>query len=340
MQCRLLFREWIALRTMPRSFRIRPFRSALAAAALAAAPLPAQHAMTPAMQQSVDALARALREKNFDLVAPYVADSYHVDDVTGPFARQALQQFVAAGLRAPTAVQVDSVRAEGENVRVVAEFAFAEGKRSVALVLTPDARFVEVPLFHVRRIPGMTIPGGAAALGGAAIDTALRAELVRMAGMDQQFRGPAPGAIPGAAEMERQQEADRRNLARLEEIIAQRGWPGAGLVAEDGAQAAFLVLQHAPVEAQERYLPQVRQAAAAGQLPTGMAAMLEDRVLMQRGRNQLYGTQLRVDPATRALSLWPVDDEAHVDERRARVGLNPLADYLRGFGIEYHPPKP
>jgi hypothetical protein len=37
---------------------------------------------------------------------------------------------------------------------------------------------------------------------------------------------------------------------------------------------------------------------------------------------------------------FPIEDEAHVDERRAKVGLQPLAEYatmLRGF---FKQPKP
>ena len=33
-------------------------------------------------------------------------------------------------------------------------------------------------------------------------------------------------------------------------------------------------------------------------------------------------------------TLWPIEDEEHVDERRAEVGLEPLAEYLKRFGIE------
>ena len=37
------------------------------------------------------------------------------------------------------------------------------------------------------------------------------------------------------------------------------------------------------------------------------------------------------------LELWPIDDEANVDARRKAAGLEPLADYVRRFGLTYKP---
>jgi len=65
---------------------------------------------------------------------------------------------------------------------------------------------------------------------------------------------------------------------------------------------------------------------------------LEDRILMREGKKQIYGTQLHSGPKTNGkLELYPIDDEEHVDERRAIVGLQPLAEYLKQFGMEHKP---
>jgi hypothetical protein len=40
------------------------------------------------------------------------------------------------------------------------------------------------------------------------------------------------------------------------------------------------------------------------------------------------------------MELYPIDDEENVNARRAEVGLEPLAEYLkRAFGIDYATPK-
>jgi hypothetical protein len=68
--------------------------------------------------------------------------------------------------------------------------------------------------------------------------------------------------------------------------------------------------------------------------------MLEDRVLVRKGKKQIYGTQVHSGPDTGGkMVLDPIQDEAQVDERRASVGLMPLKEYLKHFGMEYHPPR-
>src|SRR6187549_53113 len=44
----------------------------------------------------------------------------------------------------------------------------------------------------------------------------------------------------------RMAEADAQKTMWLDEVILQQGWPTKSLVGEDGAQAAFLIVQHSP----------------------------------------------------------------------------------------------
>ncbi|HEY6696934.1 MAG TPA: DUF6624 domain-containing protein, partial [Acidimicrobiales bacterium] len=67
-------------------------------------------------------------------------------------------------------------------------------------------------------------------------------------------------------------------------------------------------------------------ALEAGQADATEVAYLEDRVAVNRGEPQRYGTQVRCrggrpEPAT------PLADPATVDADRVEVGLEPLADY-------------
>jgi len=124
------------------------------------------------------------------------------------------------------------------------------------------------------------------------------------------------------AEMER---IDRANTQWLSELVAERGWPGKTLVGEDGARAAFLLAQHADAEHQRVFLPLLRSAVAAGEASDTHLAYLEDRVRMRNGEPQLYGTQFIVDDE--GFRAHPIEDPAHVDARRASVGLGPFADY-------------
>ena len=117
---------------------------------------------------------------------------------------------------------------------------------------------------------------------------------------------------------------DRDNTARLREIIGRHGWPGRQLAGDDGAHAAWLLAQHAPPELQEEWLPLLEDAVAQGDASPADLAYLKDRVLAHRGEPQLYGTQyLKRDGV---LELWTVRDPAGLDERRAALGLAPVAE--------------
>ena len=168
----------------------------------------------------------------------------------------------------------------------------------------------------------------------------LRVELERMREADQGIREEAMKIVQahGPASPEYEELATRgramqeRYAARLAEIVEEHGWPGRSLVGEKAAGGAFLVLQHADPATQQKYLPVLREATAAGEAGRTDLPLLEDRVRMESGEKQLYGSQLTRGPDGTP-ELWPIEDEDHVDERRAKVGLEPLADYLTRFGL-------
>lgn len=155
-----------------------------------------------------------------------------------------------------------------------------------------------------------------------------------MAEEDQQVRhladeraGP-DGHIPDdlAREWTR---VDETNTARLAEIVAAHGWPAPSLVGDDGANAAWLLAQHADRDPglQQRFLDLVRAAVAVGEASPVDLAYLTDRAAMHAGQPQAYGTQLCRDPGGR-LTAYRIADPDTVDQRRAALGLCPVADYI------------
>lgn len=168
-------------------------------------------------------------------------------------------------------------------------------------------------------------------------------ELEAMLAKDQEGRAEINEAMkrfaPDSPEVGKlwfeQDRRDKENFARLEAMIEADGWPKRSVVGEKAATAVFLILQHAPHEAQVRYLPLFREAVRTGEASKSQLALLEDRVLLQSGKKQLYGSQL-VDHGD-GLVFHPIEDEANVDRRRAEMGLEPIAEYAKSFGIEYVP---
>ncbi|WP_433259455.1 DUF6624 domain-containing protein (plasmid) [Streptosporangium sp. CA-135522] len=166
--------------------------------------------------------------------------------------------------------------------------------------------------------------------GPTVFDAELRNELLRRMERDQAVRTAVPVGQPLPAEIDKEWDAvEAGNTAFLKEVIARRGWPGADVVGEDAAHAAWMLAQHADAdpEFQRGCLPLLRAAVEAGQAKPSQWAYLIDRVRGAEGRRQVYGTQYWTQAGV--LRLRPIEDPAHLDERRARVGLAPQADYDR-----------
>ncbi|WP_395646657.1 DUF6624 domain-containing protein [Terricaulis sp.] len=119
------------------------------------------------------------------------------------------------------------------------------------------------------------------------------------------------------------------NAALLEDAIAALGWPGRGKVGEDGAASAFLILQHAisRPDLQRRGLALILDAIAEGEANALDAAYLSDRIDTFEDRPQTFGTQFDWDESG-LLSPRPVREPAGLDERRASVGLPPMAETI------------
>jgi hypothetical protein len=158
----------------------------------------------------------------------------------------------------------------------------------------------------------------------------LRRELLAMAALDLQVRADLirRGVIYDGYHPE-MEAIHVRNASRLKEILAEHTWPVPSVVGDDGAEAAWLIVQHAIGDPpfQRQCLPLLRSAAQTGEVPLWQAAMLEDRIRMFEGKPQIYGTQLETDSEGR-VRPYMLEDPEHVEERRSKVGLEPLSERL------------
>lgn len=137
--------------------------------------------------------------------------------------------------------------------------------------------------------------------------------------------------------------ADGRTRAehgeRLWEILDDdECWPGRSLVGADGAEAAWMVAQVAieDVGLQRRCLEMLELAVACGDADPVHLAYLLDRVRMNDGKDQLYGSQF-VLGRDGELEPWPVDDPAAVESRRARLGLPSFAEHAAAMRAQWRP---
>lgn len=131
------------------------------------------------------------------------------------------------------------------------------------------------------------------------------------------------------------EEKDSINLVKVSRILDERGWLGSDVIGQRGNQTLFLVIQHAGLEAQQKYLPLMREAARAGNASPSSLAMLEDRIALKEGRSQVYGTQIGRDGETGDHYILPLEDPDNVDQRRAAVGLGPISEYIARWELTW-----
>jgi len=128
---------------------------------------------------------------------------------------------------------------------------------------------------------------------------------------------------------------DRANLARLKQMIRRHGWPTAADIGEDGMGDLWLLAQHAPQDFIAQALPHLKAAADRGEISRATLALMIDRDLVHRHQPQVYGSQGTIVQGHFVLDA--VQDEAHLDERRAQVGLGPIAEYKALIEKDYQP---
>jgi hypothetical protein len=183
-------------------------------------------------------------------------------------------------------------------------------------------------------------------------DEKLQAELLDRAEQDQKARqqlidllarpdGEDAEALKKEVEAatKKMQEIDTRNTAWMKEVVDKYGWPGKSLVGTDGAQKAWLLVQHADQDRdfQKRCLKLLAGAVKKGEASPDHLAYLTDRVRVADKEKQVYGTQFHeVDGK---MEPYPIVDEANVDKRRTEVGLPSLAEYRKMIEELYKPKK-
>jgi hypothetical protein len=130
----------------------------------------------------------------------------------------------------------------------------------------------------------------------------------------------------------------KAHTARLRAIVSEHGWPGRSLVGEDGADAAWLLLQHVNSRVTTIRSPAgdefcrscvvlLRDAVARGEAHPRHLAAIADSLRLGDDEPPEYASlpdQYELDARGRVTFPHDVDVVA-IDQRRAAIGLPPLA---------------
>lgn len=151
-------------------------------------------------------------------------------------------------------------------------------------------------------------------------DQGIRMELIQL---QQQGKTNTSEFKELISEMKTQ---DSINQKKVIEIL-QNGWPENLNLQQN--QTIFLVIQHADVDTQKKYLPIIESAVKNGKTLASNLALLKDRIALREGGKQIYGSQVWYDAKTGKNYVQPIENPEKVDSLRAEVGLPDMKTYLQ-----------
>lgn len=179
--------------------------------------------------------------------------------------------------------------------------------------------------------------------------SSLKKELLDIYQSDQLYRTEmakvTPTDIKIVALVHKQDSLDAINVKRVAAILDSMRYPKRKDYGDSAGLATFFVIQHSDIKYQQKYLPLFEQAAKNGEIAWKNVVYMIDRVRLEMGQKQLYGTQIQPvkDAVTGYLTdkavIAPIEDEENVNARRAKVGLGTIEQEAKEFGINYTPIK-
>lgn len=143
--------------------------------------------------------------------------------------------------------------------------------------------------------------------------------------------------LEGSKKYNLMKEIDSTNLKTVESIIAKNGYPSKLIEGEKANKAVFYVLQHS--QKIDQYLPLIRKAVKNGNLTKVSLALMEDRNLMYKGIEQLYGTQIKGKANKKGewiYFIWPIKNAEFVNIRRKKAGFKQtIEEYTKEMDVEF-----
>ena len=122
---------------------------------------------------------------------------------------------------------------------------------------------------------------------------------------------------------------DHRNQELIISIIEKCGMPTLNEVNQEQMDAIWLGLQHTEKKYRIKYFPLIEKAVKNGDLSKEQYALMKDRILMDEGKPQIFGSQIKNG------KLYDLEEPETVNERRQEMGLEPIEDYLKRLDITF-----
>lgn len=113
----------------------------------------------------------------------------------------------------------------------------------------------------------------------------------------------------------------RKHRAELKKIIKKIGWPTISKVGKEGSRSAWLIAQHSDRDVGfQEYCLNLMKNVPEGDVKSYHIAYLTDRILVNRRRKQIYGTQFFRN-RKKELCYYPVRDFKNLEKRWKEMGV-------------------
>lgn len=164
-------------------------------------------------------------------------------------------------------------------------------------------------------------------------DTLLFKELEKREKIDQYAANAYPPESENLSIDEWKRKKDsifRDNKAFAERLLNETGFPGYDRVGNRGSFYYWLLVQHADFDPdfQQRVLDSMQIQVDRKNASPSNYAYLTDRVRVNTGQKQVYGTQLDYNIFTGKVKTQPTENWETVNERRLSMGLETIEEYL------------
>jgi hypothetical protein len=128
---------------------------------------------------------------------------------------------------------------------------------------------------------------------------------------------------------------NEENQSQMEALIQKKGWPKISDVGTGPANTAFLIMQHADLKLQQKYLPLLESLCKKGEAQWQQYALMYDRIQTDLGKPQRYGSQVTYNSKSAKYELLLLESPSNVDEWRENFGMQPLSEYLETWKIAW-----
>lgn len=135
---------------------------------------------------------------------------------------------------------------------------------------------------------------------------------------DQASRGSGAENVPNL---------DKENQRIVLSMIQKCGFPSPPLVDKEGLETIFYVIQHGSRSMRAKYYNNFLKLCNDGQFNKSLLILMEDRILVESGKKQKYGTQFL--KTGQQWELYPVDHIDSVTKRRQEMGMEPVEQSLK-----------